>query len=69
MGGRWSSDKYVGTTCLRATGILARLIWRTESSLDRGLVLVCRVSFVRSRECIPVVAQSVFRFHKGNKLE
>jgi hypothetical protein len=34
-----------------------RLIWRTES-LDRGLILVCRFSFVSSRECIPVAAQT-----------
>jgi hypothetical protein len=51
-GGRWSSGKYVGTTCLRAVGespappavwVFWRLIWRTES-LDRGLILVCRFS-------------------------
>jgi hypothetical protein len=56
-GGRWSSGKYVGTTCLRAAGsspappavwVLWRLIWRTES-LDRGLILVCRFSFDSSR--------------------
>jgi hypothetical protein len=55
QGGRWSSGKYVGTTCLRAAGsspappavwVFWRLIWRTES-LGRGLILVCRFSFVR----------------------
>jgi hypothetical protein len=63
---RWSSSKHVGTTCLRATGsspappavwVFWRLIWRTES-LDKGLILVCRFSFVSSRECIPVAAQT-----------
>jgi hypothetical protein len=52
-GERWSSGKYVGTTCLRAppaVWVFWRLIWPTES-LDRGLVLVCRFSFVSSREC------------------
>jgi hypothetical protein len=34
-----------------------RLIWRTES-LDRDLILVCRFSFVSSRGCIPVAAQT-----------
>jgi hypothetical protein len=38
-------------------GLFWRLIWRTES-LDRGLILVCRFSFVSSRECIPVAAQT-----------
>jgi hypothetical protein len=56
VGGRWPSGKYVGTTCLRAAGsspappavwVFWRLIWRTES-LDRGLILVCRFSFVSS---------------------
>jgi hypothetical protein len=65
-GGRWSSGKYVGTTCLRAAGsnpvppavrVFWRLIWRTES-LDRGLILDCRFSFVSNRECIPVAAQT-----------
>jgi hypothetical protein len=65
IGGRWSG-KYVGTTCLRATGsssappavwVFWRLIWRTES-LNKGLILVCRFSFVSSRECIPVAAQT-----------
>jgi hypothetical protein len=65
-GGRWSSGKYVGTTCLRAADsspappavwVFRRLIWRTES-LDRGLILVCRFSFVSSRECTPVAAQT-----------
>jgi hypothetical protein len=65
-GGRWSSGKYVGTTCLRVAGsslappavwVFWRLIWRTES-LDRGLTLVCRFSFVSSRECIAVAAQT-----------
>jgi hypothetical protein len=37
-------------------GILAS-IWCIES-LDRGLILVCRFSFVSSRECIPVAAQT-----------
>jgi hypothetical protein len=66
IGGRWSGDKYVGTTCLRAAGsspappavwVFWHLAWRTES-LDRGLILVCRFSFVSSRECIPVAAQT-----------
>jgi hypothetical protein len=57
--------KIFGTTCLRAAGsspappavwVFWHLIWRTES-LDRGLILVCRVSFVSSGECIPVAAQ------------
>jgi hypothetical protein len=61
-GGRWSSGKYVGTTCLRALGsspappavwVFCRLIRRTES-LDRGLILACGFSFVSSRECIPL---------------
>jgi hypothetical protein len=49
--------------CLRAVGsspavwVFWRPIWRTES-LDRGLILVCRFSFVSSRECIPVAAQA-----------
>jgi hypothetical protein len=51
-GGRWSSGKHVGVACLRAAvsspappvvWVFWRLIWRAES-LDRGLVLVCRVS-------------------------
>jgi hypothetical protein len=62
--GRLSSGKYVGTTCLRAAGsspappavwVFWRLIWRT-GSLDRGLILVCRFSFVSNRECIQVAA-------------
>jgi hypothetical protein len=66
MGGKWSSGKYVGTTCLRAAGsspapptvwVFWRLIWRTES-LDGGLILVCRFSFVSSKECIPVATQT-----------
>jgi hypothetical protein len=65
-GGRLSSGKYVGTICLRAAGsspappavwIFWRLIRRTES-LDRGLILVCRFSFISSRECILVAAQT-----------
>jgi hypothetical protein len=40
-----------------AVWVFWRLIWRTES-LDRGLILVCRFSFVSSRECIPVAAQT-----------
>jgi hypothetical protein len=63
-GGGWSSGKYVGTTCFRAAGsgpappavwVFRRLIWRMES-LGRGLILVCRFSFVSSRECIPAAA-------------
>jgi hypothetical protein len=38
-------------------GVFWHLTWRTES-LDRGLILVCRFSFVSSRECIPVAAQT-----------
>jgi hypothetical protein len=65
-GGRWPSGKCVGTTCLRAAGsspappavwVFWHLIWRTES-LDRGLILVCRFSFVSSRGCIPVAVQT-----------
>jgi hypothetical protein len=65
-GGGWSSGKYVGTTRLRAAGsspalpamwVFWRLIWPTES-LDRDLILVCRFSFISSRECIPVAAQT-----------
>jgi hypothetical protein len=63
-GGGWSSGKYVGTTCLHAAGsspapptmwVFWRPIWRTET-LDRGLILVRRFSFVSSRECILVAA-------------
>jgi hypothetical protein len=63
-GGDGLAVKYVGTTCLRAAGsspapptvwVFWHLIWRTES-LDRGLILVRRFSFVSSRVCIPVVA-------------
>jgi hypothetical protein len=46
--------------CSRRVGILASNMAygvRTES-LDRGLIPVCRFSFVSSRECIPVVAQT-----------
>jgi hypothetical protein len=66
FGGRLSSGKYVGTACLRAAGsspappavwVFWRLIRRTES-LDRGLILVCRFSFINSRERIPVAAQT-----------
>jgi hypothetical protein len=35
--------------------IYMRKLFLTES-LDRGLILVCRFSFVSSRECIPVAA-------------
>jgi hypothetical protein len=40
-----------------AMWVFWRLIWRTES-LDRGLFRVCRFSFVSSRKCIPVAAQT-----------
>jgi hypothetical protein len=58
-GGRWSSGKYVGTTCLRAAGsspvppavwVFWRLIWRTES-FDPSLQVFLR-------EYIPVAAQT-----------
>jgi hypothetical protein len=64
--GEMASGKYVGTTCLRAAGsspappavlVFWLPIWRTES-LDRGLILVCRLSFVSSGQCIPVAAQT-----------
>jgi hypothetical protein len=62
-GGRWSSCKCVGTTCLRAAssspdppamGVFWRLIWGMES-LDRDLILVLQVFL---RECMPVAAQT-----------
>jgi hypothetical protein len=37
----------------RRVGILA-----SDMALDRGLILVCRFSFVSSRVCIPVAAQA-----------
>jgi hypothetical protein len=57
--------KIFETKWLRAAGsspappavwVFWRLIWCTES-LDRGLILVCRFSFVSSRVWIPVAAQ------------
>jgi hypothetical protein len=66
-GGEMVSGKYVGTRCLHVG--FWRLIWRTEP-LDRGLILVCRFSFVSSRECAPVAARSCLQgwMHVRNPL-